>query len=32
MVARQMNVNDGRQLLQRLQNAGFETPTFWWEV
>ena len=32
MVARQMNENDGRQLLQRLQNAGLETPTFWWEV
>jgi hypothetical protein len=32
MVARQMNENDGRQLLQRLHNAGLETPTFWWEV
>lgn len=32
MVARKLNENEGRQLLQRIQDAGFDTPNFWWEI
>ena len=32
MVARTLNEDEGRRLLQRLQDTGFETPTFWWEI
>jgi len=32
MVSRQLSEDEGRRVLQRLQDAGFDTPPFWWEI
>jgi hypothetical protein len=32
MVERQLSEYEGRGLLERLKEAGMDTPTFWWEI
>lgn len=32
MVERHLSEDEGRQVLQKLQDVGYDTPSFWWEI